>query len=131
MGTITILDISDEATFRLIPPCADPGFDHPSCDYWEDADRGSKAARLDWLEPARVRQASPPPALSDNPFAPASSGPAFNPFARTGGHRPPLNPFADDDDAAIENPFAPKPPAATRMDPTAPRKLGLLGRGLG
>ena len=29
----------------LVPPCADPAFDHRSCDYWEDADRGSKAAR--------------------------------------------------------------------------------------
>ena len=50
-GTIRIVDVTDEATFGSIPPCADPGFDHRSCDYWEDADRGSKAARLSWLEP--------------------------------------------------------------------------------
>jgi len=132
MAEIRILDIVDTETYRLIPPCADPGFDHRSCDYWEDADRGSKAARLDWLESGRARPASPPPALADNPFAPASSGPAFNPFAPAGGDRPRLNPFADDDDdPAIENPFAPKPPTATRIDPAAPRKLGLLGRGLG
>jgi ribosomal protein S18 acetylase RimI-like enzyme len=132
MAEIRIVDVDDDATYRLIPPCADPGFDHRSCDYWEDADRGSKAARLDWLEPATPRPASPPPTLSDNPFASASTGPAFNPFAPSGGQRPPLNPFADDgDDAATENPFAPRPLATTRMDPTAPRKLGLLGRGLG
>ena len=49
---IRIVDVTDEATFGPIPPCADPGFDHRSCDYWEDADRGSKAARLAWLETA-------------------------------------------------------------------------------
>ena len=132
MAEIRILDVLDDSTYRLIPPCADPGFDHRSCDYWEDADRGSKAARLDWLEPATRRPASPPPTLSDNPFASASNGPAFNPFAPSGGQRPRLNPFADDDDAAaIDNPFAPRPPATARLDPTAPRKLGLLGRGFG
>ncbi len=57
MGTITILDVTDPAAFGRIPPCADPGFDHRSCDYWEDADRGSKAARLSWLEPV---SAAPP-----------------------------------------------------------------------
>jgi hypothetical protein len=52
VGTIRILDITDADSFGRIPPCADPGFDHRSCDYWEDAARGSKAARLSWLEPA-------------------------------------------------------------------------------
>ena len=49
MGTITILDVTDPSAFGRIPPCADPGFDHRSCDYWEDADRGSKAARASWF----------------------------------------------------------------------------------
>ena len=52
MRAIRILDVTDLATFDRVPPCADPGFDHRSCDYWEDADRGSKAARLSWLEGA-------------------------------------------------------------------------------
>ena len=71
MDTIRVVDIIDEATFGLIPPCADPGFDHRSCDYWEDAERGSKAARLAWLEPAHDgrppsrRRRRPRPA---NPF---------------------------------------------------------------
>ncbi len=44
---IRIVDVTDDATFRLLPPCADPGFDHRSCDYWEDADRGLEGrARL-------------------------------------------------------------------------------------
>lgn len=133
MTAIRIVDVTDEPSFRLIPPCADPGFDHRSCDYWEDADRGSKVARLAWLE------ASPPPAPSatrpgpaDNPFAPARDEPAFNPFAPAGrSARPALNPFADDqDDEPVANPFAPRPPAPPSVGPDVPRKLGLLGRGL-
>ena len=54
--TVRILDVTDEAGFRRMPPCADPGFDHRTCDYWEDDRRGSKASRLSWLEP------TPPPA---------------------------------------------------------------------
>ena len=48
---IRIVDVTDDPTFALLPPCADPGFDHRSCDYWEDADRGSKAARASWFGP--------------------------------------------------------------------------------
>jgi len=110
MPAIRIVDVVDEETFRLVPPCADPGFDHRSCDYWEDAERGSKAARLDWLQPA----AAPPPARraapAENPFAPASTEPAFNPFAPSrGGEGRPANPFAAGDDVEVENPFAPRP----------------------
>src|SRR5450759_1585055 len=36
MDRIRIVDITDAATFSLLPPCADPAFDHRSCDYWED-----------------------------------------------------------------------------------------------
>ncbi len=46
---IRIVDVTDGASFALVPPCADAGFDHRSCDYWEDADRGSRAARASWL----------------------------------------------------------------------------------
>jgi hypothetical protein len=129
MSAIRIVDVVDEATFGLVPPCADPGFDHRTCDYWEDADRGSKAARASWLEVAG--QPSPPnrpPA--DNPFAPPSREPVFNPFAPTGASRPAFDPFADDDDEPVENPFAPRPVARPSVGPGGPRKLGLLGRGL-
>jgi hypothetical protein len=130
MARERIVDIVDEAAFRAIPPCADPSFDHRTCDYWEDADRGSKAARVAWLEgpppapAARPRPANPFAADGDedalaNPFAPASKAPAFNPFA------------APDDDALAGNPFAPAPKRQPRPAGDGPRKLGLLTRGLG
>jgi len=83
MTTIRIVDVTDEATFGQIPPCADPGFDHRSCDYWEDADRGSKAARLSWLEASPSSAATERPSLADNPFAPPRDAPVVNPFAPT------------------------------------------------
>jgi len=138
MDSIRVVDVVDDEAFRLVPPCADPGFDHRSCDFWEDADWGSKAARLAWLQPAgpsgqdtgRSSPASPasPPA---NPFLAdlAAKAPAANPFAVS---RP--NPFLapdEDDDAPAVNPFAPPPRQRATVDPGAPRKLQLLGRGLG
>jgi ribosomal protein S18 acetylase RimI-like enzyme len=127
---IRIVDVTDESSFRLIPPCADPGFDHRSCDYWEDADRGSKAARLAWLE----TQAAPPPtrpALAGNPFARQADTPDVNPFAPDGRKGSAWNPFAvDDDDEPGANPFAPAPPARPIVPSNGPRKLNLLGRGL-
>ena len=132
MDDLRTLDVTDEATFVLVPPCADPGFDHRSCDYWEDEARGSKAARLDWLVPSEAAAATPSaPARTGNPFlddldAGAGSG---NPFARAGG--PATNPFLDADDDAPVNPFAPPPKAGPAVSATAPRKLRLLGRGLG
>jgi hypothetical protein len=116
--------------FGLVPPCADPGFDHRSCDYWEDADRGSKAARLGWLRAAASR-APPRPDLADNPFAPPSREPAFNPFARPAGAcGPGFDPFARRRGRARRQPVraAAAPSAAGRAP--APRKLALLGRGL-
>ena len=124
---IRIVDVTDDATFALVPPCADPGFDHRSCDYWEDADRGSKAARLSWLEPAAPAPVAKPKAA--NPFGDADDEPAFNPFA-TAGARPAFNPFATDDEPAF-NPFAPAPRARPAVEAGAPPKLRLLARGLG
>jgi hypothetical protein len=126
---LRIVDVTDEATFALVPPCADAGFDHRSCDYWEDADRGSKAARAAWLEPAAP--AEPPARRSTgNPFLDdAGSATAANPFAPP-ADRPAFNPFALDDDPIADNPFAPKPAIRPRVASTAPRKLALLARGL-
>jgi hypothetical protein len=128
MPELRVVDIRDRDGFARIPPCADPGFDHRSCDYWEDADRGSKAARSSWWE-ASSAPAPPPPATSDNPFKPAASGPAFNPFA-SAAKRPSFNPFADDDDEPVDNPFAPRREARPAIAVDEPRKLQLLGRGL-
>jgi hypothetical protein len=135
LTTLRIVDVTDEDSFALVPPCADPGFDHRSCDYWEDADRGSKAARLSWLETASATAPKPPPA---NPFA-SAGGPAVeaddvpetppNPFARS-ATAPAFNPFAvDDGDPIGDNPFAPR--RSVRTGPVGgPRKLGLLSRGM-
>ena len=134
MTEITIVDVTDAAGFGLIPPCADPGFDHRSCDYWEDADRGSKAARLSWLEPSSGAgsDAAPAKARPANPFLAdlEPREPVANPFA---GARP-ANPFltpGEEDAGPIDNPFAPRPAARPTVGSDAPRKLQLLGRGLG
>ena len=130
MTTVRILDVTDVAGFGRIPPCADPGFDHRTCDFWEDDRRGSKAARLAWLEP--VAPPTPEPARAANPFAPVG-GPSFNPFDPRAGREPAagaFNPFGDDDDGPVDNPFAPSRERGPAVVADAPRKLQLLGRGL-
>jgi ribosomal protein S18 acetylase RimI-like enzyme len=126
---IRIVDVTDDATFALVPPCVDPGFDHRSCDYWEDGDRGSKAARASWLAPSAPAgpAARRPPR---NPFAPDEDLEALpNPFARS-STGPVLNPFLAGDDEPAHNPFAPAPKAGPALAGDAPRKLRLLARGL-
>mgnify|MGYP000128508548 CR=1 FL=1 len=59
---LEILDVTDQATFDRLPPCADPRFDHRSCDYWEDEVRGSKAARASWWERREPPPKPAPPA---------------------------------------------------------------------
>lgn len=132
MPEVRIVDVVDLESFGLVPPCADPAFDHRTCDYWEDAARGSKSHRQSWLAPPRPAEPAanpfrPEPAA--NPFAPRPSGaePAPNPFAR-GGERLGDNPFARrEDDAA--NPFLARPRAAATAPDDAPQKLRLLVRG--
>jgi hypothetical protein len=120
VASVRIVDVTDGETLALVPPCADPAFDHRTCDYWEDADRGSKAARASWLQ-ARPTPAAARPNRDD----------AFNPFAPSGAPAPPFNPFAsDDDDALADNPFAPAPKPRPKVASDAPRKLALLARGL-
>ena len=131
MTDVRIVDIRDADGFARIPPCADPGFDHRSCDYWEDGDRGSRAARLSWWDPSAAPTAPFASTPRANPFAPAAAGPSFNPFAASGG-RSKLNPFGDDDDGGVadDNPFAPKRDRGPVIGSDQPRKLQLLGRGL-
>lgn len=139
MDAIRVVDVVDDETFRLLPPCADPGFDHRSCDYWEDADRGSKAARLAWLQPGSGGadgEPSPSRARPANPFLAdleMAGAPAHNPFANAVRANPFLSPGEDDDEAATPslNPFAPPPRERPTVDRDAPRKLQLLARGLG
>ncbi len=126
-----MVDVADLSTFERIPPCADPRFDHRTCDYWEDPERGSKLARPTWLtvapplSPAR-------PSLEGNPFAPTRRGEAANPFAPA-SRAVELGLLLDDD--AIEvpavNPFVPTQRRERPLREGVPRKLALLDRGRG
>lgn len=135
---IRIIDVTDAAAFALVPPCADPGFDHRSCDYWEDAARGSKAARASWLEPAAAAAAPVAPATparARNPFLDDADDDVPNPFAAGGrgagrGGSSGFNPFLDDDADETPNPFAPRREPRPTVAADAPPKLRLLGRGL-
>lgn len=120
MEAVRIVDVVDAASFELIPTCADPAFDHRSCDYWEDAERGSKARRAAGPPARATSDVRPSPALADNPFAAPAPGRAFNPF------------LAElEEQGALDNPFVPRRPG--RPGPVAadaPGKLVRLGRGL-
>jgi hypothetical protein len=127
-----IVEIGDSASFALIPACADPRFDHRTCDYWEDADRGSKAHRPAWLE-ARAPQSAQKFGLHDNPFKPSDLMEAEeNPFAAVAGSSIPDS-FADGDLFAVpfDNPFAPTTQRERPLREGVPRKLALLDRGRG
>lgn len=135
MAEIRIIEVLDAASFGRIPPCADPGFDHRSCDYWEDADRGSKAARLSWLQPGASNAAPAPRRAAlfgdDDDDDSAFAAPIENPFARpASGVGRPFNPLLDAPEPVAANPFAPAPRVRPLAGPDVPRKLGLLGRGL-
>lgn len=138
MDRIRIVDVTDATTFGLLPPCADPAFDHRTCDYWEDRERGSRAHRAGWLQAAAGpgvpsgQGVSTPSQVPRNPFAPASAERPANPFAPSPARQPGSNPFAVDEiDADDANPFAPSRPQRPAVPAGSPRKLALLGRGLG
>lgn len=119
MPGVRIIDVTDESAFRLLPPCADPTFDHRTCDYWENAATGSKLHRPGWLEASSTLRPTANEAVPYNPF-----------LARTEPSVPVFNPFAlGADDAPADNPFAPA--SRPRRDDAAdlPRKLALLDRG--
>lgn len=132
MAESRIVDVTDTKSFGLIPPCADPRFDHRTCDYWEDANRGSKASRPSMLE-GRAPAVNRAPVLDDNPFAPPAREEVANPFAPAA--RTPLgNLFADESDlfgTPVENPFAPTTVRERPLREGVPRKLALLDRGRG
>src|SRR3954466_10085218 len=132
---IRIQDVTDGDGFALVPPCADPGFDHRSCDYWEDADHGSKAARLSWLTATGRKAGTSAGAAKSRPANPfladlEAKEPIANPFATARPANPFLTP-GEDDEGPLDNPFAPKPAPKPAVGSHAPRKLQLLARGLG
>jgi ribosomal protein S18 acetylase RimI-like enzyme len=156
MARFEIVDVRDEARFEMIPPCADPSFDHRTCDYWEDADRGSKASRPSWRRAGSIGSGSgstavsnadsaasaagsgagpapnpfaPTPETESNPFLPTSKS-APNPFA-SAFSAPARNPFLEDLSGPPDgNPLAPRRAVRPTIAAEAPRKLQLLGRGL-
>ena len=132
MANIEIVDVADEARFGLIPPCADAAFDHRTCDYWEDADRGSKASRAGWLRGGSSGAAADSTARpAANPFAPPPKADS-NPFLPASKATPSRNPFLEDLGGDVDdNPFARQRSARPTVAAEAPRKLQLLGRGLG
>jgi ribosomal protein S18 acetylase RimI-like enzyme len=133
-----VVEISDSSSFALIPPCADPRFDHRTCDYWENAERGSKDSRPSWLKvPTAPAEPAPRFGLHDNPFAPSDLEPELeNPFAAVaaGAGRADLpDSWADDDlfGVPLDNPFAPQQERERPLREGVPRKLALLDRGRG
>ena len=132
MAESRIVEVSTADTFGLIPPCADPRFDHRTCDYWEDADGGSKSSRPSWLE-VKAPVVGRAPQLNDNPFAPPPRGEPENPFASRG--RMSVTPLFDDVDDPFatpdDNPFAPRVVRERPLRDGVPRKLALLDRGRG
>lgn len=142
MPTPRIVDVTGTETFASIPPCADPGFDHRTCDYWEDADRGSKAARASWLTPSADTRSLQRRPTSDNPFAPDEDDRPENPFLAAAQRRrvsaAAVDPFGAGDDGEADlfatpdsNPFAPTSRRERPLPEGVPRKLALLDRGRG
>jgi hypothetical protein len=132
MAETRIVEITDAQAFELLPPCANSRFDHRTCDYWEDADRGTKLYRPQLLRPGR-REAPPAnPAAEDNPFLPPARPPDENPFMPTARMAVPDS-FADDDLIAtpMDNPFAPTSQRERPLREGVPRKLAMLDRGRG
>jgi ribosomal protein S18 acetylase RimI-like enzyme len=133
MSEIEIVEVTDEHSFGLLPPCADSRFDHRTCDYWENADRGSKLYRPQLLRPERRPEPAAQSAVDDNPFAPPARAAEDNPFMPAGGRTELPDSFADDDLFAtpLENPFVPTTRRERPLRQGVPRKLGLLDRGRG
>lgn len=131
MADIRIVDVLDSDVFGQLPPCADARFDHRTCDYWENAERGAKSSRPAWLAVEAPRR-RPTPDLTENPFAPAGEKAFDNPFAPAARASVP-DAFADDDLFAVplENPFAPQVTRERPLTDGVPRKLALLDRGRG
>jgi hypothetical protein len=132
-----IVEITDTDSFGLVPPCADARFDHRTCDYWEDADRGSKSSRPSMLE-VKAPVVNRSTTLDNNPFAPPRREVPPNPFAlpqQSTAADPafPSDLFAEDDLFAppAHNPFAPTEVRERPLREGVPRKLALLDRGRG
>ena len=114
-GGFELIGVESADDLALVPPCTRDDADHATCTWWEDADKGSKAARLDARSTTVTLRAT----------APAGGKAALAAFLG-----------AEESEAPVFNPFAPKPP--TREEalrdaaaaPGQPAKLRLLTRQL-
>lgn len=114
-GGFELIGVESADDLAFVPPCTRDDADHGTCTWWEDADKGSKAARLD----ARSTTVTP------RATAPAGGKAALAAFLG-----------AEESEAPVFNPFAPKAP--TREEalrdaaaaPGQPAKLRLLTRQL-
>jgi ribosomal protein S18 acetylase RimI-like enzyme len=146
MPELRIVDVRDERGFLAIPPCADPRFDHRTCDYWENAERGASMSRPSWLAAPTPARSGPQPqsGVPDNPFARPSDAPPDAATELAAALRSPAtlpsasmasatDVLAGDDLFATPgwNPFAPGPGRERPRTDGVPRKLALLDRGRG
>ena len=80
-----LIGVESADELLLAPPCTRDDADHATCTWWEDADKGSKAARVDAATATPTQRASAPAggkaALAAFLGAEVSEAPAFNPFA--------------------------------------------------
>ena len=80
-----LIGVESAEELLLAPPCTRDDADHATCTWWEDADKGSKAARVDAATATPTQRASAPAggkaALAAFLGAEVSEAPAFNPFA--------------------------------------------------
>lgn len=114
-GGFELIGVESADDLALVPPCTRDDADHATCTWWEDADKGSKAARLDARSTTVTLRAT----------APAGGKAALAAFLG-----------AEESEAPVFNPFAPKAP--TREEalrdaaaaPGQPAKLRLLTRQL-
>jgi GNAT superfamily N-acetyltransferase len=146
MPELRFHDVRDATTFAGLPACADPRFDHRTCDYWENAERGSNLSRPGWLQaaPAPTAPTRPSSPFADNPFAPPSDSAqdtaADLARALRGEDTVPQSMLASATDVLAGddlfatpgwNPFAPGPARERPRTDGVPRKFALLDRGRG
>ena len=137
-----IVDVIDGDSFDLVPPCADPAFDHRTCDYWENPETGSKAARPSWLRAAESHggpeERTPGAADSDRVQPVPRRGIAreacvqsVRPAGRPGWRRRRRLALGQPVRRSRRQPVRPPPRPTHGPQAGAPRKLALLQRGLG
>lgn len=84
-GGFELIGVESADDLALVPPCTRDDADHATCTWWEDADKGSKAARLDARSTTVTLRATAPAggkaALAAFLGAEESEAPVFNPFA--------------------------------------------------